>query len=245
LYTYVGNNPINGIDADGHSSDGNNGQPCGWYGTTGSAPGSVVTPAQVPCSAPDNGPYSADNGEGQEWANDTAQAAIEGLANSLQGLQSLSTMSLQAIEKAANYYHYDVTDFENTMTGSGARNGIDPNMLVGLAYKESSLDPFSTNGGLFQIQPSRAKDLGIAAGGIANFHVQIPKVAAALSSAISTLHGNLDLGIASWTLGVRGTQKLFSSGGMQSVRGAWLDRNHHNFGQVGPNYIDVVKGFEP
>ncbi|MGH9615913.1 MAG: RHS repeat-associated core domain-containing protein, partial [Acidobacteriaceae bacterium] len=57
LYTYVGNNPINGIDADGHSSDGNNGQPCGWYGTTGSAPGSVVTPAQVPCSAPDNGPY--------------------------------------------------------------------------------------------------------------------------------------------------------------------------------------------
>ena len=56
--------------------------------------------------------------------------------------------------------------------------------------------------------------------------------------------GNVDLGIASWTLGVGGTRHLFSTGGMQAVRSAWLDRNHHDYGQVGPNYVDLIKGFE-
>src|SRR3954454_8068085 len=32
---------------------------------------------------------------------------------------------------------------------------------------------------------------------------------------------------------VGGTQRLFSTGGMQSVRSAWLDRNHHDYGTVG------------
>ncbi len=114
---------------------------------------------------------------------------------------------------------------------------------MGLAAKESSQDPFKGNGGLFQIQPGRAKDLGITAENMGNFQVQIPKVAGALAGAIKTFHGNVGLGIASWTLGVAGTQRLFSLGGMQSVRSALLVRYHPEYGRVGPNRIGFVKRF--
>jgi hypothetical protein len=76
-----------------------------------------------------------------------------------------------------------------------------------------------------------------------SFQAQIPAAAKTLSSNIQAFGGNTDLGIASWTLGLGGTRKLFSGGGMNSVRNAWLDRNHHDYGQVGSNYIDVIEAF--
>jgi hypothetical protein len=178
------------------------------------------------------------------------QAALtaieEGLAeqqNQITAQQQLSSQSTQQIEQAAKQYGYNAADFEKAITAAAGKSGVNPNILVGLAYKESSLNPSAPHGGLFQIQPGRAKDLGIAAGDIGSAAAQIPKVAGALAGAIKVFHGNADLGIASWTLGVAGTQRLFSSGGMQAVRGALLDRGHPGYGTVGPNYIDVVKRF--
>ncbi len=157
--------------------------------------------------------------------------------------QQLSSQSIQAIQQAAKQYGYNAAAFESAITAAATKSGINPNVLVGLGYKESSINPAAPHGGLFQIQPGRAKDLGISPKDIGSAAVQIPKVAGALAGAIRTFHGNVDLGIASWTLGVAGTQRLFSSGGMQSVRGALLDRGHPGYGTVGANYIDIVKRF--
>ena len=53
LYTYVGNNPVNSVDADGHTT-GENGQPCGQVGMqdpgTGGQGGGAL--GEVPCGPP-------------------------------------------------------------------------------------------------------------------------------------------------------------------------------------------------
>jgi RHS repeat-associated protein len=53
LYTYVGNNPINGVDVDGHTT-GENGQPCGQVGMQGVGTGGQGGGAlgEVPCGPP-------------------------------------------------------------------------------------------------------------------------------------------------------------------------------------------------
>jgi hypothetical protein len=155
--------------------------------------------------------------------------------------QDLSSKSDKAIGKAAKKYGYDASAFENAMTQAGSKYKLDPNLLVGLASRESSLNPFQKNGGLFQIQDPAS--YGLSASDIYSFQAQIPAAAKTLSGNIQSFGGNIDLGIASWTLGSGGTRHLFSSGGMDSVRSAWLDRNHHDYGQVGPNYIDVIEAF--
>ncbi|HVA55080.1 MAG TPA: RHS repeat-associated core domain-containing protein [Gammaproteobacteria bacterium] len=157
--------------------------------------------------------------------------------------RSLSSKSEEAIESAAKKHGYDAIAFENAITGSAAKNKINPNLLVGLAYKGSTLNPDAGNGGLFQIQPRLQKDLGISDNDLKNYRSVIPKVATALSNAIKTFHGNVDLGVASWTLGVGGTRRLYSEGGISEVRNALLDKNHPDWGRVGPQYIDVVKRY--
>jgi RHS repeat-associated protein len=142
------------------------------------------------------------------------------LVPAVRAQNQLSRQSDEAIKQAATRYGYDAATFEKAITTAAAKYGINPNILVGLAYKESSLNPGAPHGGLFQIQPGRAKDLGIAATDIGSAAVQIVKVAGALAGAIKTFNGNVDLGIASWTHGAKGTQRLFSSGGMQAVSGA-------------------------
>lgn len=154
----------------------------------------------------------------------------------------LSAKSHEAIGTASATFHYDVSAFIAALLAAGSKYKIDPNLLEGLGYPESSLNPSAKNGGLLQIQDPKA--YGIAPGNIGSFGVQIPAAARVLSDNIGAFHGNVDLGIASWTLGVGGTRHLFSSGAMQAVRSAWLDRNHHDYGQVGPNYVDLIKGFE-
>ncbi len=154
----------------------------------------------------------------------------------------LSSKSLKAIGSAAKKYKFKAWRFEEDLAGQADK--IDPNILVGLGYKESSLDPSANNGGLFQIQPTLAKQLGIDGKDIGNFDVQITAVGSALSGDVKTFGGNLDLGIASWTLGVSGTQKLYGAGGMDSVRDALLSTRHPEYGSVGPNYIDPIESFQ-
>ena len=114
---------------------------------------------------------------------------------------------------------------------------------MGLAFRESSLNPYAEHGGLFQIQDPSA--YGIASEDIGKFDVQLPAAAKALASNIKSFNGMVDPGIASWTLGVGETRRLLSSsGGMDAVRNAWLDRQHHDYGQVGPDYVDIIGKFE-
>ena len=89
------------------------------------------------------------------------------------------------------------------MTQAGNKYKLDPNLLVGLGMRESSLNPSQSNGGLFQIQDPKA--YGIDPKDIGNFGVQIPAAAANLSGNISHFYGNVDLGIAAWMLGRGGT----------------------------------------
>ncbi len=63
-----------------------------------------------------------------------------------------------------------------------------------------------------------------------------------MAGALKSFGGNKDLAIASWTLGVGGTNKLFKGGGIKAVRGAFLDVKHPKYGTVG-DYIDFVNRF--
>jgi len=85
---------------------------------------------------------------------------------------------------------------EYTFLHEGHKAGIDPNLLVGLANRESSLNPSAVNGdarGIFQTRPSRQADLGISNLDIFNSHVQIQAVSGAMATALNSFSGNRDL----------------------------------------------------
>lgn len=156
----------------------------------------------------------------------------------------LSPASEKAIDDAAKRGNFHAAQFKKDIVSAASASGVDPNLLVGLAMRESSLNPSKNAGsarGLFQITPPRQKDLGIPDREIDSYQAQIPKVAAALGHAMRTFHGNADLAIASWTLGTTGAQRLYTTGGMSAVRGALLDKPHPEYGRVGPDYVDRVK----
>ncbi len=227
MYSYAENNPIIFTDPTGMSAD-----------TAFSYDDWLFNSPTCGCNF--NSQYEKGGANVIEsFANEANNAAGDFSAREQYGL---TIMSKNAIGVAAARYHYDASAFIASLLAAGAANEIDPNILVGLGFRESRLNPSDKHGGLFQIQ--YPKDYGIAPGDIGKFEVQIPSAAKALSGNIRAFHGNVDLGIASWTLGVSGTQHLFSSGGMQAVRNAWLDRTHHDYGQVGPQYIDLIKQFE-
>jgi hypothetical protein len=174
LYAYTENGPVNNVDADGHL-----------FGNPG---------LQAMLMA------NAEANSQEQWAagqtQPVAQTTQTGQTAQQQGLSSKSD---KAIDKAAKKYGYDASTFKDAMTQAGNKYKLDPNLLVGLGMRESSLNPSQSNGGLFQIQDPKAygidpKDIGI-------FEVQIPAAAANLSGNISHFNGNIDLGIAAWTLG--------------------------------------------
>ena len=154
--------------------------------------------------------------------------------------QGLSSKSGKAIDKASKKYGYDASAFKAAMTQAGSKYKLNPNLLVGLGMRESSLNPSQSNGGLFQIQDPKA--YGIDPKDIGNFEVQIPAAAAFLSGNISHFNGNVDLGVAAWTLGRGGTSHFFNEGGMPAVRGALLSAKHPDYGTVG-GYIDFITSF--
>jgi hypothetical protein len=98
--------------------------------------------------------------------------------------------------------------------------------------------------GLFQLTPGRQKDLGLSNADLSDIGKVVNAVAGALSGATNTFNGNSDLAIASWTLGTKETQRLFSSGGIQGVRNALLSKSHPKYGRVGTDYIDKIKSFD-
>jgi RHS repeat-associated protein len=154
--------------------------------------------------------------------------------------QGLSSKSGKAIDKASKKYGYDASAFKAAMTQAGSKYKLNPNLLVGLGMRESSLNPSQSNGGLFQIQDPKA--YGIDPKDLGNFEVQIPAAAAFLSGNISHFNGNIDLGVAAWTLGRGGTSHFFNEGGMPAVRGALLSAKHPDYGTVG-GYIDFITSF--
>jgi len=264
-YSYVENNPLNKVDPTGEAIAGMG--PCGVLGDECTIGGvdiqGATQPAQQggskgtggqPLPAEHQSPLAATSGNtnpnDHTTLNNTQKDPNDGIAgspstsHSMQDVKSLlSEKSINMIEQQAKKFGYKASDFEKTIVNAADKAHIDPNVLVGMGFKESSLNPFRGNGGLFQIQPALAKDLGIAAKDISKYSVQIPKVANVLSTRINTFHGNQDLAIASWTMGVHGTEKLYASGGMQAVRSAELIRGAPNGPKVGTNYIDVVNSF--
>jgi len=225
LYAFVGNNPLSDVDPDGHEagrvlcSDGVAGQ-CG----VGTCPGCGEI-------------FSSDT---LNTTPDPTDAEVQAEHNAQ---DQLTHMSRQAIIRASKQFHFDAVDFEETVVAAGSNAQVDPNVLVGLGYRESSLNPSAENGGLYQLQGSMLKDLGISSKDIDNYHVQIPGVAGKMASNISYFSGSLDLGIAAWTLGTHGTEKLLNFGGMRSVRSALLSRAHPEYGEVGEDYIDMIESF--
>jgi len=138
-------------------------------------------------------------------------------------------------------------EFEDAALAAGTKYNLDPNILVGLAQKESSLDPTVVNGtakGLFQITPARQADLGLSNANLSNIKTVVNAVAGSLASAVKTFGGNSSLAIASWTVGVGGTRAAFKTGGVQGVRNLLLDKKNPSYGRVGPNYIDIVTSFK-
>ena len=245
LYTYVENSPMDREDADGHVQ--NSGTENNWGSLAQYIDNSSVWGGLNAWQKTAKGSNPLDGLSNISTATQLAliqtltqiSSAFAQPAQAQQ--QGLSSKSDKAIDKAANKYGYDASTFKNAMTQAGNKYKLDPNLLVGLGMRESSLNPFAMNGGLFQIQDPTS--YGLSTSDIYRFQAQIPAAAKVLSGEIQSFGGNVDLGIASWTLGVGETRHLFTSGGMNSVRSAWLDRNHHDYGQVGPNYIDVIQAF--
>lgn len=64
-----------------------------------------------------------------------------------------------------------------------------------------------------------------------------------LAKNISRFGGNLDLGIAAWTLGDGGANKALQRGGMNAVRDALLSAKRPDYGTVG-GYIDFIESLQ-
>src|ERR1700761_9467312 len=77
----------------------------------------------------------------------------------------LTATSLAAIERSGMRPEQK-TAFRNAVMAAAGRHGLDPNLLVGLAQRESGLDPTASPDhharGLFQIRHPRQQDLGVS-----------------------------------------------------------------------------------
>ena len=238
LYAYVENGPLNNVDADGHASA----DPAEAAGYTEDSITSVCELASYGEKACGLNSENQQNDVNQQARNDenTQQVNQQAAQVDTAQQQGLSSKSGKAIDKASKKYGYDASAFKAAMTQAGSKYKLNPNLLVGLGMRESSLNPSQSNGGLFQIQDPKA--YGIDPKDIGNFEVQIPAAAAFLSGNISHFNGNVDLGVAAWTLGRGGTSHFFNEGGMPAVRGALLSAKHPDYGTVG-GYVDFITSF--
>ncbi|WP_306590026.1 RHS repeat-associated core domain-containing protein [Geothrix sp. 21YS21S-4] len=176
------------------------------------------------------------------------RGAVDGSASKnalVAGTRDLSEKSIQALEKALGTGSTEKT-WRGAIESAAEAKGIDPNLLVGLGFKESTLNPNAVNGeakGMFQILPARQADLHLSTEDLFTPKV-VAAVAGALSGAIKTFHGNTDLAIASWTLGAGRTQSVFAKEGMDGVRNRLLDARNPSYGRLGINYIDIIRSFQ-
>jgi RHS repeat-associated protein len=216
LYAYVANNPLAGVDADGHQSCSDAPGVCG-----------AMTEAV---------------GHGAN-ANDVMDAAQ-------QATQPLSDASERAIQNSP-LTGTQAGAFEKAVTSAGAANLVNPNTLVGLASKESCINPNAVTGdarGIFQIRPGQQSFLKLTDEQVTSVTGAVPAVAnyfghyTQLFSDRKGADVGESLAIASWTMGVQHTLNVFNKGGMQAVRDTSLgDPQNH---RVGDDYIDYVQSFQ-
>jgi len=174
---------------------------------------------------------------------------VDALNGGQQALQPLSDASENAILKSP-LSGPEAIAFEGAVKSAGAASLVNPNTLVGLASKESSINPTKVTGdarGLFQIRPSQQSFLKLTDEQVTSVTGAIPAVANFLGHYTQFFSGKdagfgESLAIASWTMGVQHTLNVYNKGGMQAVRDTSLgDPQNH---LVGDDYIDYVQSFQ-
>ena len=163
-----------------------------------------------------------------------------------QALQPLSNASENAIQNS-NLTSTQASAFEGAVSNAGAANLINPNLLVGLAYKESSLDPTAVNDGargLYQIRRKRQQDLGLSDADVTSVDAVVDPVAKYLSHTSSVLGGNIDLTLGSWRQGIKGISQLNAKGPNAVSDFVISPAAHGRPAQLlGKDYIDVIKSY--
>lgn len=163
-----------------------------------------------------------------------------------QALQPLSNASENAIQNS-NLTSTQASAFEGAVSNAGAANLINPNLLVGLAYKESSLDPTAVNDGargLYQIRRKRQQDLGLSDADVTSVDAVVDPVAKYLSHTSSVLGGNIDLTLGSWRQGIKGIPQLNAKGPNAVSDFVISPAAHGRPAQLlGKDYIDVIKSY--
>jgi RHS repeat-associated protein len=246
LYSYVENGPLNKVDADGHAASQN-------------VANNWVIPDNYCAAMQGYGGLCGPGGANEEML--TAELDLGGSLDARSAVEKeydaevaaaeaqqpgLSQASENAIQNSPMTAAQSVA-FENAVTSAGQANGVNPNLLVGLADKESSLDPSANNDGargLYQIRGPRQKDLGLTDAQVSSVDAVVGPVAKYLSHSSTVLSGNMDLTIGSWEQGLHGIQRL-NAQGPNAVRDLVIVPAAHGrpARTLGKDYIDVVKSF--
>jgi len=152
LYAYTENGPVNKVDADGHTL-------------------SILSLESILGQASDLGSMLMANAEAH-WASlqqQAAQGQTQPVADTGQTgqAQNLSDKSEKAILNS-NLTGEQANAFESAVKATGSADGINPNALVGIAFKESSLNPAaqsstSTASGLFGLTDNIKSTYGLSA----------------------------------------------------------------------------------
>ncbi len=143
--------------------------------------------------------------------------------------------------------------FTNSVMNAAGKYSLNPNLLVGLADKESGIDPSALSldlkaRGIYQIRPSRQKDLGMSDADVTSVNNVVAPVAKYLSHSYSVLNDDMDLTIGSWRQGLSGIQRI----NKQGPNAVWdyviepartTGRNQHPARTLGDDYIDYVDKF--
>jgi RHS repeat-associated protein len=130
LYTYVGNNPINGVDADGHADD----LKCGQVGMQGPGTGGQGGGAlgQVACSSP-----VADlvTSNATQLASDTIAGAVKGIANTAIDMSNALNKPIDAaLSNFTDFQFGQTPEFQGSTPGqNSAMAGI---FAIGLLTPE-------------------------------------------------------------------------------------------------------------
>jgi len=164
----------------------------------------------------------------------------------------LTTKSEAAIEQS-KLDAKEAVAFEDAVIAAGTANDINPNLLVGLADKESGIDPtaVSLDGqarGLYQIRHPRQKDLGLSDEDVFSLTKVEGPVAHYLAMSSKALGGDWDLLIGSWRQGVGGIRTITK----QSSDAMWdyviepavtTGKHQHPARTLGDDYVNFVESF--